>query len=116
MLRQHPANAFVRQGIEIARSHHERWHGAGYPDGLSGNKIPHSSRIMAVADCYDAMRSRRRYKEEYSHERTREEILRGSGSQFDPEIVEAFRQVEEAFAGVSDSARLSTGKQPVSVR
>ena len=58
VLEKHPANTFVRMGIEIARSHHEKWNGAGYPDGLRGPAIPLSARIMAVADCYDAMRSK----------------------------------------------------------
>jgi putative two-component system response regulator len=66
-------------GIEIARSHHEKWDGSGYPDGLAGSEIPVSARIMAVADCYDALRSRQTYKAPFSHEESRDIIVRGSG-------------------------------------
>jgi len=63
----YPKNGFVRLGIEIARSHHERWDGTGYPHGLAGTAIPLSARIMAVADSYDAARSRRFYKPPLPH-------------------------------------------------
>ncbi len=102
VLEKHPANAFVRMGIEIARSHHEMWDGAGYPDGLAGPAIPVSARIMAVADCYDALRSRRRYKEPFSHEESRDIIVRGSGHHFEPEMVSAFCRVQESFRQVSE--------------
>jgi putative two-component system response regulator len=102
VLEKHRANAFVRMGIEIARSHHEMWDGAGYPDGLAGSEIPVSARIMAVADCYDALRSRRRYKEPLSHEESRDIIVRNSGHQFEPEMVSAFCKVQESFRQVSD--------------
>jgi putative two-component system response regulator len=102
VLEKHPANAFVRMGIEIARSHHEMWDGAGYPDGLAGLEIPVSARIMAVADCYDALRSRRRYKEPFSHEESRDIIVRDSGHHFEPEMVSAFCKVQESFRQVSE--------------
>jgi putative two-component system response regulator len=102
VLEKHPANAFVRMGIEIARSHHEKWNGSGYPDGLKGRAIPLSARIMAVADCYDALRSERNYKSAYSHEKSRDIIIRGCGGDFDPEVVDAFCVVQEQFAQVSE--------------
>jgi putative two-component system response regulator len=94
VLEQHPANAFIAMGIDIARSHHERWDGSGYPNGLSQQAIPLCARVMTIADCYDAMRSRRCYKEPYSHEETRDLIVRGSGLQFDPDLVSAFTAIE----------------------
>jgi putative two-component system response regulator len=103
VLEQHPANAFVRLGIEIARSHHENWNGAGYPDGLAGDAIPLSARIMAVADCYDAMRSKRCYKSSYSHEVIVDIIVRDSGHHFDPEVVHAFCAVQDTFRRISES-------------
>jgi putative two-component system response regulator len=90
-------NEFVSMGIEIARSHHERWDGAGYPDGLSGERIPLCARIVAVADCYDALRSKRRYKQPFSHARTRAIILENAGRQFDPAVTAAFGEIEGTF-------------------
>jgi putative two-component system response regulator len=102
---QYPENAFVRMGIEIARWHHERWDGTGYPDGLSGTDIPLSARIMAVADVYDASRSNRCYRPALSHEESSEIIFEGSGSHFDPDVVEAFRGLGTTFKTHSDMAR-----------
>jgi putative two-component system response regulator len=102
VLERHPANEFVRMGIEIARSHHEKWNGAGYPDGLTGCEIPISARIMAVADCYDALRSKRCYKQAYSHEVCQDMIVHQSGHHFDPDVVHAFCKVQEAFKEISE--------------
>ena len=99
----YPKNGFVRIGIEIARSHHERWDGTGYPLGLAGTDIPLSARIMAVADSYDAARSRRFYKPALPHAECCAAIYRRSGSYLDPALVEAFRAVEDRFCGVADS-------------
>lgn len=77
----------IRNGI---RQHHERWDGAGYPDGLAQNDISIVGRILAVADVYDALTSMRPYRKEFSHEKAVEEIRRVAGSQLDPEVVKAF--------------------------
>ncbi|MGN0039042.1 MAG: HD-GYP domain-containing protein [Coriobacteriales bacterium] len=74
----------------VARSHHERWDGAGYPDGLAGLQIPLCARVVAIADAYDAMSSARVYREPLSRERIRSELLAGRGTQFDPELLDAF--------------------------
>ena len=95
--RQYPSNAFVEMGIDIARHHHERWDGAGYPDALSGTAIPLSARIMALVDVYDALRARRPYKEPFSHERAMAIIAEGRGKNFDPDIVDAFHAVAGRF-------------------
>jgi len=86
----YPRNQFVNTGIEIARSHHEKWDGTGYPDGLSKTDIPLSARIMSVADVYDAIKSKRCYKAEMPHMECYKIILNGNGSFFDPDIVNAF--------------------------
>lgn len=93
----YPNNAFINMGISIARSHHERWDGKGYPDGLAGEKIPLESRIMAVADVYDALRSKRCYKESISRDQSRELIVGGRGTQFDPVLVAVFLKLEDEF-------------------
>jgi len=95
--REHPGNAFVRMGIEIAESHHEWWDGTGYPNGWAGNDIPLSGRILALADVYDALTSKRCYKEAYSHEESKAIIVEGRGTQFDPVLTDVFLAEEKAF-------------------
>lgn len=85
----------TRLAETIARTHHERWDGQGYPDGLRGTDIPVEARILAVADAFDALTHDRSYRKAVSPELAVLEITRGSGTQFDPEVVEAFR---EAFS------------------
>ncbi|MFC6663511.1 HD-GYP domain-containing protein [Deinococcus multiflagellatus] len=75
---------------EIARTHHERWDGAGYPHGLRGTQIPLSGRIVAVADVFDALTSERPYKRAWSREAAVAEIRAQAGRQFDPRVVAAF--------------------------
>jgi putative two-component system response regulator len=82
---------FLTCAKEIAQSHHEKWDGSGYPDGIGGDDIPICARLMAVADVYDALVSRRVYKPAMSHEAAAEIILDSSGSDFDPDVVTAFR-------------------------
>jgi len=93
-------NSFIKTGIEISRSHHEKWDGTGYPDGLKGTEIPLSARILAVADVYDALRSKRPYKESFSHIASSKIILEGDGSHFDPDVIKAFIELEDTFERV----------------
>ncbi|CAA9496542.1 MAG: response regulator [uncultured Solirubrobacteraceae bacterium] len=79
----------------VARSHHERWDGTGYPDGLAGDDIPLVGRLVAVADVFDVLVHERPYKEEWSVPDAAEEIRRGAGTQFDPQVVEAFDALGE---------------------
>lgn len=95
--RQHPGNAFILTGIEIAESHHEKWDGSGYPHGLSGEVIPLSARILALGDVYDALTSKRCYKDAFSHEKSVSIILDGKGNHFDPDVVDAFQKTESEF-------------------
>ncbi len=94
---KYPGNQFVWMGIEIAQSHHEKWDGSGYPDGLVGLEIPLSARILALSDVYDALTSKRCYKEKFSHEKAKNLILEGAASHFDPEVVDAFLNMEDEF-------------------
>ncbi|WP_020614035.1 PAS domain S-box protein [Sediminispirochaeta bajacaliforniensis] len=92
--------SFLTMGKEIAYYHHERWDGSGYPEGLSGEGIPLSARIVSIADVYDALTSKRPYKEAYSHEKAVEIIAGERGKQFDPEIVDAFMENHQVFARI----------------
>jgi len=83
------------EGLRVVRSHHERWDGGGYPDGLEGGRIPLAARAFAVADALDAMTSDRPYREALDWEAARTEILAQSGRQFDPLVVSAFEECEE---------------------
>ncbi|MEQ8331294.1 MAG: HD domain-containing protein [Longimicrobiales bacterium] len=80
----------MRAAAEIARSHHERWDGSGYPDGLSGAAIPPNARIVALADVFDTLTHPRPYKDAFSPERARNLITAERGRHFDPEVVDAF--------------------------
>lgn len=90
-------DSYLALARDIAYHHHEKWDGSGYPDGLMGEKIPLSGRIVAVADVYDALTSRRIYKEAWSHEDAVDEIKKGSGTHFDPEVVNSFLNVCDRF-------------------
>jgi HD-GYP domain-containing protein (c-di-GMP phosphodiesterase class II) len=81
---------FLNDVIPGAFAHHERWDGAGYPDGLAGDAIPLDGRILAVADAYDAMTSPRPYRQAMTDEQARAIIRTGAGSQWDPTVVQAF--------------------------
>jgi putative two-component system response regulator len=90
VLAEYPGNSYIAMGLEIAHSHHEKYDGTGYPEGLIGEAIPLSARIVAVADVYDSLRSSRPYKSAMPHSEAEKIIIEGRGTQFDPEVVDAF--------------------------
>ncbi len=93
------SSPLVQMAEIIARTHHERWDGSGYPEGLSGPEIPLVGRICAIADVFDALTSERPYKRAWSIDEARAEIARQSGAQFDPQLVELFLALDvSAFA------------------
>lgn len=94
---------FLQLGQEVAVAHHEQWDGSGYPHGLQGKEIPLAARIVAVADVYDALTSHRPYRPALSHAEAREWIVSHYGTQFDPEVVEAFVAREGDFARLSQT-------------
>jgi len=99
---KYPRNVFINMGISIARFHHEKWDGSGYPDGLVGEDIPLAARIMAVADVYDALRSERPYKPAFTHKKSCDIIREGNGRHFDPALTEAFMTLESEFAKIRE--------------
>jgi len=96
---------FLQYAMEIARHHHERWDGSGYPDGLAGTAIPLSARLMAVADVYDALISRRPYKEPMAHEDALRYIREGAGAHFDPAVVQALEATVGQLAAIAQRWR-----------
>lgn len=98
-LKDHP---LVRISAEIILNHHERWDGMGYPNKVKGEKIPVGARLMSVADVYDALVSRRAYKDPYPHDVAVKEILDGKGTQFDPDVVDAFMEIESQLPEIYD--------------
>ena len=86
---------FLRGAAEVVYAHHERSDGTGYPRGLKGDEIPMGARIFAVVDAYDAMTSHRPYRKAQPHQKAIGEIIRNSGTQFDPEVVRAFMEAEK---------------------
>ena len=89
--------SYMQIGFQLVKHHHENWDGSGYPEGLSGENIPLSARIMAVADVYDALRSERSYKKSFSHEKTMSIMIRESGIKFDPEIIDVLKSIHDKF-------------------
>jgi adenylate cyclase len=116
----HPEkNEFLTYAREMTVSHHERWDGTGYPRGLRGEEIPLAGRLMALADVYDALVSRRTYKEAFTHEQARGYIREQAGAQFDPEVVAAFLardreflEVARTFAEAADADALRRVEEP----
>lgn len=102
IIERFPDYEFLNMGIAITRYHHEKWDGNGYPDGLVGQKIPLCARIMALADVYDALRSKRPYKEAFSHDLSCKIIYESAGSHFDPVVVEAFRAINYELSCICD--------------
>jgi putative two-component system response regulator len=92
---------FLSVAKEIAYSHQEKWDGSGYPQGLAGDDIPISARLMALADVYDALISRRVYKSAMPHAKAASIIEQGRGSHFDPDVVDAFVAVQHEFVAIA---------------
>jgi putative two-component system response regulator len=101
---QYPRNSFISVGTEIARSHHERYDGSGYPQGLAGDSIPLSAQIMAIADVYDALRTPRHYKPAFDHARSVTIMTEGDGrtrpSHFAPRILSVFSEMAATFDSI----------------
>jgi putative two-component system response regulator len=94
-------NSFLRLAREIAYGHHERWDGKGYPLGIAGEAIPLPARLVALADVYDALASRRVYKPALPHEEVARMLRQGRGTQFDPDVVDAFLDLQEDFLAIA---------------
>ena len=93
-------SGYLYEARNLAYCHHEKWNGSGYPQGLKGEEIPLSARIMAVADVFDALVSKRSYKEPFSFEEAMSIIKDSSGTHFDPKIVESFIKAEDKIRKV----------------
>jgi putative two-component system response regulator len=102
-LNMYPGADFLRLARDIAWAHHERWDGSGYPRGLRGEEIPLAARIVTVADVYDALTMKRVYKSAYSHSVARGIIIEGSGKHFDPQVVQAFLDIEDKILQINDN-------------
>jgi ribonuclease P protein subunit RPR2 len=94
---------FHGEGLRIVRSHHERWDGGGYPDGLAGNDIPLAARVFAVADALDAITSNRPYRQARRWVDAGRELVQQSGKHFDPQVVKGFVESEERLRGIRDA-------------
>lgn len=97
VLREYPENIFIKVGIEMAESHHEKWDGTGYPHGQRGKEIPIAGRVLALADVYDALTTKRCYKDAISHQASVQTIYEGRGSHFDPDLVDCFIKAQDDF-------------------
>ena len=94
-------DSFLRIGREFALTHQEKWDGSGYPQGLKGEQIPVSGRLMALADVYDALVSRRKYKESLPHEQAAAILAEGRGTHFDPDVLDAFLAHQDRFKEIA---------------
>jgi putative two-component system response regulator len=101
-VRRFPSAKFLRMARDIAATHHEKWNGTGYPNRLKEDQIPLCGRIVAVADVYDALTSKRVYKHAFAHEVAKGIIVKDAGTHFDPALVDAFLAVEPAFIAVRE--------------
>ncbi len=104
-------SSFLSLAREVAYTHHEKWDGSGYPRGLKGDDIPLSGRLMALADVYDALISKRIYKGTISPEKAEEIIQSESGAHFDPDVVEAFLDIRQVFWNIAQNIRDPQDKQ-----
>lgn len=116
LVEQGRRQSFLDMGMEIAYYHHEKWDGSGYPFGLTGEAIPLPARILALADVYDALTSRRVYKASVPHARAREIIIEGSGTHFDPDVVAAFKRQAGEFERLSMALAEPESGRPAVVR
>lgn len=111
-LQAYPSARYLRVARDIAQSHHEKFNGTGYPLGLAGEAIPLCARIVAVADVYDALTTKRVYKDAFSHEVAKGIIIKGRGTDFDPDVVDAFLAEEDSFlqvkAKLNDSSPIAS--------
>jgi response regulator RpfG family c-di-GMP phosphodiesterase len=99
--KKYPNNAFINMGVEITRCHHEKFDGTGYPNGLKGEQIPLSARIVAITDVYDALISVRPYKQAYTHDRAMDIIVNLSGEQFDPMLIKIFEKCNREIKSIA---------------
>ena len=98
-----PSNRLIEMAVDITWAHHERWDGQGYPRGLAELEVPLSARILALGDVYDALTSKRPYKEALAHDQSVAIVSQGRGTQFDPLIVQAFEAVSQEFVRVRET-------------
>jgi len=106
-------DSFLAMGCDIAYHHHERWDGKGYPRQLAGEDIPIAARIVAIADVYDALSSKRPYKDAFTHEKSRAIVMEGRGFQFDPDVVDAFVAREEKILEIKSTLPDSGAMSPL---
>ncbi|EPJ54434.1 MAG: hypothetical protein OFPI_06810 [Osedax symbiont Rs2] len=95
-------SSFLSVALDISLTHHEKWDGSGYPNGLKEEQIPLSGRLMALADVYDALITKRVYKPAFSHEKAKSIIIEGNGSHFDPAVIDAFLKLEQQFIEIAN--------------
>ena len=95
-------DSYLKTASDIAMYHHEKWDGSGYPEGLKGESIPRPARIVAISDVYDALRSKRVYKDGFTHEKAVEIIMKEREKAFDPELIDIFLSVNQDFKEVFD--------------
>jgi putative two-component system response regulator len=107
-LEEHPEAMFLQIARDIAISHHERFDGSGYPNGLTGDDIPLAGRIVAVADVFDALTSKRVYKEAFADHVSRSIVVDGAGAHFDPRIVDVFCGLKDEFDAINQHLRDGT--------
>ncbi len=96
------SSPFLDAAFQIAMSHHEKWDGSGYPEGLSGDDIPIPARLMALADVYDALSCRRVYRSAMLHDEVASIIINGRGKHFDPDVVDSFLTIQPQFMGIAE--------------
>jgi len=102
-MKHYPKNDFLNIAYNIAYYHHEKWNGKGYPVGLKGDEIPLEAQLMSIADVYDALVTKRCYKEKFDFETAETIIINGSGTDYNPIIVDAFKALRYRFRDIANS-------------